>query len=163
MTSKDKVGNKDIEAASIAVIDYDDGAWGDVEVLVASQGGDDNNFFPAWSPDSAWIAYVNAQQKSKDAVTATIRLVSADGSIYRELSRLNGRVNAEDGVVDIGNAMPRWAPFQSIEDGNHRAFWTVSDEDRQQQCLCVDVCGDSIDNDGDELVDGADPSCIIVE
>ena len=200
-----RVGNKEIEAASIAVIDYDDGAWGGVEVLVASEGGMDNNFFPAWSPDSAWIAYVNAQQKSKDAVTATVRLVSADGSTSRELTRLNERVNAEDSVVDIGNAMPRWAPstlpgtfwlafsslrayatlrpqndkedqiwiaaidpaasgdvsfpafwapFQSIEDGNHRAFWTVSDEDRQQQCLCVDVCGDSIDNDCDGTADG---------
>jgi len=206
MTSKDKVGNKDIEAASIAVIDYANGAWGAVDVLVESQGGDDNNFFPAWSPDSAWIAYVNAQQKSKDAVTATIRLVSADGGTSRELTRLNGRVNAEDGVIDIGNAMPRWAPstlpgtfwlafsslrayatlrpqddkedqiwiaaidpaasgdvsyaafwapFQSIEDGNHRAFWTVSDEDRQKQCLCVDVCGDRIDNDCDGTADGA--------
>jgi hypothetical protein len=201
-----RVGNKEIEAASIAVIDYDAGAWGEVTVLVESQGGEDNNFFPAWSPDSAWIAYVNAQQKSKDAVTATIRMISADGSSSRELTRLNERVNDENGIVDIGNAMPRWAPstlpgtfwlafsslrayatlrpqddkedqiwiaavdpatsgdvsyaafwapFQSIEDGNHRAFWTVSDEDRQQQCLCVDVCGDSIDNDCDGIADGA--------
>jgi len=201
-----KVGNKEIERASIAVIDYDNGAWGKVKVLVPSQGGEDNNFFPAWSPDSAWIAYVNAQQKSKDAVTATIRLVSADTGISRELTRLNERVNDEDGVVDIGNAMPRWAPstlpgtfwlafsslrayatlrpqddkedqiwiaavdpaaigdmsyaafwapFQSIEDGNHRAFWTVSDEDRQRQCLCVDVCGDGIDNNCDGPADEA--------
>ncbi len=192
-----RVGNKEIEAASIAVIDYDAGAWGEVTVLVESRGGEDNNFFPAWSPDSAWIAYVNAQQKSKDAVTATIRLVPAEGGVSQELTRLNERVNNEDGVVDIGNAMPRWAPstlpgtfwlafsslrayatlrprddkedqiwiaavdpaasgdvsyaafwapFQSIEDGNHRAFWTVSEEDRQQQCLCVDICGDGIDN-----------------
>ncbi len=192
-----KVGNKEIEDASIAVIDYDDGVWGEVTVLVESQGAPDNNFFPAWSPDSAWIAYVNAQQKSKDAVTATIRMISADGGSSRELSRLNERVNSEDGVVNVGNAMPRWAPstlpgtfwlafsslrayatlrpqdgkedqiwiaavdpaasgdvsyaafwapFQSIEDGNHRAFWTVSEEDRQQQCLCVDICGDGIDN-----------------
>jgi hypothetical protein len=188
------------------VIDYDDGAWGEVTVLVESQGAPDNNFFPAWSPDSAWIAYVNAQQKSKDAVTATIRMISADGGSSRELTRLNERVNDEDDVMDIGNAMPRWAPstlpgtfwlafsslrayatlrtqddkedqiwiaavdpaangdvsyaafwapFQSIEDGNHRAFWTVSDEDRQQQCLCVDVCGDGIDNNCNGTADEA--------
>lgn len=202
--TRGRVGNKEIEDASIAVIDYNDGAWGEATVLVASQGPPDNNFFPAWSPDSAWIAYVNAQQKSKDAVTATIRIVSADGSTSRDLVRLNQRVNAEDGVTGIGNAMPRWAPstrpgifwlafsslrayatlrpqddkedqiwiaavdpaasgdasyaafwapFQSIEDGNHRAFWTVSDEDRQRQCLCVDVCGDGIDNDCDGTSD----------
>ena len=201
-----RVGNKEIEAASIAVIDYDAGAWGAVTVLVESQGGEDNNFFPAWSPDSAWIAYVNAQQKSKDAVTATIRMISADGGTSRELTRLNERVNGEENVVDIGNAMPRWAPstlpgtfwlafsslrayatlrprddkedqiwiaavdpeasgdvsyaafwapFQSIEDGNHRAFWTVSDEDRQQQCLCVDICGDGIDNNCNGTADEA--------
>jgi Tol biopolymer transport system component len=201
-----RVGNKEIEDASIAVIDYDDGAWGEVTVLVQSLATPDNNFFPAWSPDSAWIAYVHATQKSKDAVTATIRMISADGSASRELTRLNERVNDADGVVDIGNAMPRWAPstlpgtfwlafsslreyatlrpqddkedqiwiaavdpaasgdvsyaafwapFQSIEDGNHRAFWTVSDEDRQQQCLCVDVCGDGIDNDCDGTADEA--------
>ena len=195
--TESKVGNKSIEAASIAVIDYDLGVWGDVTVLVESQGAEDNNFFPAWSPDSKWIVYVNAQEKSKDAVTATVRLVSASGGSPQDLTRLNGRVNNEDGVVGIGNSMPRWAPstrpgtfwvafsslrayatlrpqdgkedqiwiaaidpgasgemsfaafwapFQSIEDGNHRAFWTVSDEDRQQQCLCVDICGDGIDN-----------------
>jgi dipeptidyl aminopeptidase/acylaminoacyl peptidase len=191
------VGNKDIEAASIATMDYEKGTWGQVRVLVQSQGNEDNNFFPAWSPDSEWIAYVNAQQKSKDAATATIRLIAAAGGTPRTLVRLNERVNNEDGVVEVGNAMPRWAPstrpgtfwlafsslrayaslrqqdgkedqiwiaaidpaesgdasypafwapFQSIEDGNHRAFWTVSDEDRERQCLCVDVCGDGIDN-----------------
>ena len=49
-------------------------------VWVESQGEPDDNFFPAWSPDSAWIAYVNAPHKSKDAVTATIRMVSAEWS-----------------------------------------------------------------------------------
>ena len=202
------VGNKSIEAASIATIDYDGGAWGEVRVLVQSQGDEDNNFFPAWSPDSRWIAYVNAQDKSKDAVTATIRLIEAAGGTPRTLVRLNERVNNEDGVVEIGNAMPRWAPstrpgtfwlafsslrayatlreqdgkedqiwiaavdpaasgdasyaafwapFQSIEEGNHRAFWAVSDEDRERQCLCVDVCGDGIDNDCDGTSD--EPDC----
>jgi hypothetical protein len=44
-----------------------------------------------------------------------------------------------------------WAPFQSIEEGNHRAFWTHASEDTQ--CRCVDVCGDSLDNDCDGTAD----------
>jgi len=192
-----RAGTKDIEQASIAVISYVDGEWGEAEILVASAGDGDNNFFPAWSPDSSLIAYVNASQKSKDATTATLRLVSAEGGDPILLTRLNERVNNEDGVTGIGNSMPRWAPstevgtfwvafsslrayatlrpqddkedqiwiaaidpeldgdlsysafwapFQNIEDGNHRAFWTVSAEDTETLCKCVDVCGDDIDN-----------------
>ena len=47
-----------------------------------------------------------------------------------------------------------WAPFQSIEDGNHRAFWTHADGDRQ--CLCQDICGDNLDNDCDGSADEDD-------
>lgn len=47
-----------------------------------------------------------------------------------------------------------WAPFQSVEDGNHRAFWTHTDEDTQ--CRCQDECGDGLDNDCDGTADEAD-------
>jgi hypothetical protein len=201
-----KAGTKDIESASIAVISFEDGEFGEIEILVQSEGELDNNFFPAWSPDNRWLAYVHATQKSKDATTATIRLISADGGDPILLPRLNERVNDEDGVIDIGNSMPRWAPstepgtfwvafsslrayatlraqddkedqiwiaaidpemepdpsyaafwapFQNIEDGNHRAFWTVSEEDTDTLCKCVDVCGDGIDNDCDGEADEA--------
>jgi hypothetical protein len=167
---------------------------------------DDNNFFPVWSPDSKWIAYVNALGKSKDALTATLRLVDPAGGAPIDMTRLNERVNNLDGVLDIGNSMPTWAPstkpgtfwvafsslraygtvraqdpkedqiwiaavdptlpdpgyagfwapFQNVDDGNHRAFWTHSTEDTQ--CHCVDVCGDALDNDCDGSADEADCS-----
>ncbi len=209
-----KAGTKDIEKASIAVMSYADGAFSDIEVLVESAGGDDNNFFPTWSPDSRYVAYVNAQQKSKDAATAILRMVSADGGAPVELARLNGRVGRGDSMIDLGNSMPRWAPstepgifwlafsslrpyaslreladkedqiwiaaidptlegdpsyaafwapFQNVEDGNHRAFWTVSEEDAQTVCKCVDVCGDGIDNDCDGVADGASCSVCMAE
>ena len=47
-----------------------------------------------------------------------------------------------------------WAPFQSIAEGNHRAFWTHTDTDKQ--CLCVDICGDGLDNDCDGTADESD-------
>jgi Tol biopolymer transport system component len=95
-----KAGTKDIERASIAVLPYVAGEWGEIEILVPSAGDDDNNFFPAWSPDSRYIAYVNASQKSKDAASATLRLVSAEGGDPISLTRLNERVNDEDGVTE---------------------------------------------------------------
>jgi hypothetical protein len=192
-----KVGNKDVQNASIAILPYDDGTWGDVEVIIPSAGEGDNNFFPVWSPDSRYLAYVNAQEASKDAPTARLRLLDVDDNSITELVRLNERVNNQDETLDIGNSMPTWAPstkpgifwlafsslrayatvrpqdgnedqiwiaaidptktdpsysgfwapFQNIDAGNHRAFWTHTEED--SQCLCNEVCGDRFDNDCD--------------
>jgi Tol biopolymer transport system component len=194
-------GNKDVEAGSIAILSYDAGAWGTPEVVIASEGATDNNFFPVWSPDSKYLAYVHAEGKSKDAVSAELRLFDVDERRVISMVRVNQRVNNEDGVLSIGNSMPTWAPstqqgtfwlafsslraysvvrppddkedqiwiaaidpgandpsysgfwapFQSIEEGNHRAFWTHASDDTQ--CRCVDVCDDSLDNDCDGTAD----------
>jgi hypothetical protein len=208
-----KGGNKDVEGGEIALLPYNGGAWGTPQVIVPSAGGVDNNFFPSWSPDSKWIMFANAQGKSKDAVTATLKLVGSTGGTPKTLARLNQRVNASDGVTDIGNSMPTWAPstkpgifwiafsslrayatlrpqddkedqiwiaavdptlpepgyaafwapFQSIPEGNHRAFWTHTDTDKQ--CLCVDICGDGLDNDCDGTADESQctPQCAPAE
>jgi hypothetical protein len=198
-----KGGNKDIEGGSIALLPYNAGNWGEPMVLVQNQGGDDNDFFPMWSPDSQYIAFVNAKGKANNATSATLRLVRvADGNV-QELVRLNERVNNQDGVTGLGNSMPTWAPstnpgifwlafsslraygtvraqdpksdqiwiaaidprqsdpsysgfwapFQSLDEGNHRAFWTHSSEDTQ--CKCVDICGDDLDNDCNGVADEA--------
>ncbi len=194
-------GNKDVTGGSIAILPYDNGTWGAPRIIVQSQGAADNNFFPVFSPDSRYIAYVNAPTKSKDAVGAILRLVPSAGGTPVALTRLNERVNNVDGVTGIGNSMPTWAPstrpgifwlafsslrayatvrpqddkadqiwiaaidpaaadpsyaafwapFQSIEDGNHRAFWTHTDQDTQ--CGCQDQCGDGLDNDCDGTAD----------
>jgi len=198
-----KGGNKDVEGASIAILPYNGGAWGAPQIIVQAGTAPDNNFFPVWSPDSKWIAYVNAQSKSKDALTATLKLVAATGGTPKTLTRLNQRVNNKDGVTGIGNSMPTWAPstkpgifwvafsslraysivrpqdpkedqiwiaaidptasdpgysgfwapFQSVDEGNHRAFWTHTETD--QQCLCVDICGDGLDNNCNGTADEA--------
>lgn len=197
-------GNKEVEGGEIAVLSYDNGSWGEPEVLVPSTGGEDNNFFPVWSPDSKWIAFVNATGKSKDATSATLKLLDVATKKVVEMTRINERVNNEDGVTGIGNSMPTWAPstepgtfwlafsslrayasvrpqdekedqiwigavepdqsdpsyaafwapFQSIDAGNHRAFWTHASEDTQ--CRCVDECGDGLDNDCDGSADEDD-------
>jgi hypothetical protein len=202
-----KDGNKDIEGGSIALLPYNAGNWGEPMMLVRNEGGDDNDFFPMWSPDSQYIAFVNAKGKANNATSATLRLVRvADGKV-QELVRLNERVNNQDGVTGIGNSMPTWAPstnpgifwlafsslraygtlraqdpksdqiwiaaidprqsdasysgfwapFQSLDEGNHRAFWTHSSDDTQ--CKCVDICGDDLDNDCNGVADEA--SCSV--
>lgn len=203
LTLGTKDGNKDIQGGSIALLPYNAGTWGEPMMLVQNQGGDDNDFFPMWSPDSQYIAFVNAKGKANNATSATLRLVHvADGKV-QVLTRLNERVNNQDGVMGIGNSMPTWAPstnpgifwlafsslraygtlrpqdpksdqiwiaaidprqsdpsysgfwapFQSLDEGNHRAFWTHSSEDTQ--CKCVEICGDDLDNNCDGVADEA--------
>jgi len=200
----DKADNKGIEGAAIARIPYNGGNWGQPEILVPSAGGDDNNFFPSYSPDSRFIAYANAQGKSKDAATAVIRLISADGTQGPvDLARLNTRVNQADGVAEIGNSMPTWAPttvagiqwlafsslrdygkvlvdegrdqlwiaaidvgvfgtggdpsfaafwapFQDVEESNHRAFWAF---DTDEPCVASEEVCDQLDNNCNGVVD----------
>jgi hypothetical protein len=105
-----QVGNKDMKTGSIALIPYNNGAWGTPNVIVQSASSDDNNFFPAFSPDNKWIVYVNATGGSKDQVTSHLRIVPVAGGTPKDLVRLNQRVNNADGVTNIGNSMPRWAP-----------------------------------------------------
>lgn len=204
ITLAEKGGSKEVEGGSIVLLTFDGTNWGGPDTVVASAGGQDNNFFPVFSPDSRYLAYVHATDKSSDAASAELRLLRlSDGTIY-ELSRLNRRVGALDGVTAVGNSMPSWAPstrsglfwlafsslrayasvrpadtkkdqlwiaaidpelpdpgaaafwapFQNLEHGNHRAFWTHTAED--SQCLCAELCGDDIDNDCDGVADESD-------
>jgi Tol biopolymer transport system component len=198
-----KGGNKELEGGSIAILRYDAGVWGEAQVVIASAGKEDNNFFPVWSPDSKYLAYVHAEGSSKDAPSAELRLFDVAASRVIAMPRLNQRVSNQDGVLQTGNSMPTWAPstkpgtfwlafssvraysvvrpandkedqiwiaavdpsaadpgyagfwapFQSIDEGNHRAFWTHASDDTQ--CRCVDICGDSLDNDCNGTADEA--------
>jgi hypothetical protein len=96
------VENRDMKGGEIARIPFFDGDWGEPEVLVTSTGDDDNNFFPRWSPDGEWIAYVHAESPSRGAPTAELRLIRADGGAPLRLSRASGAAT--------GSTMPSWAP-----------------------------------------------------
>ncbi|HWP05001.1 MAG TPA: hypothetical protein VNN72_04635 [Polyangiaceae bacterium] len=203
LTLAGKGGDKQTEEGSIAVMSYDAGVFGAPEVLVPSAGDKDNNFFPSFSPDARFIAYVNARGGSQEATGARLRLVELSTGTVHELTRLNERVGPDDSVIDLGNTMPSWvspasddgtywlsfsslraysdqrpahpkqdqlwmaaidpslddlslpafwAPFQSIAQGNHRAFWVPAGP----TCDCLERCGNGRDDDCDGAVDEAD-------
>ncbi len=103
--------NKGIEGTSLARIPVTGpDQFGEPEVLVESTGDSDTIAFPSYSPDSQYIAYVRIDGGSKDAKIAETFLLPAAGGSPIPLERLNQRVRHEDGILDIGNTMPTWAP-----------------------------------------------------
>jgi hypothetical protein len=102
------VANREVKAASIARLSYVEGVWGAVEILVPAAG--DNNYFPRWSPDGRFLAYVRATGSSRGAASAELRLIPAGGGTPIPLRLANGRVGDADDVADLANTMPAWWP-----------------------------------------------------
>jgi hypothetical protein len=102
--------NMDLRGGSIATLAYSDGAWGVPQVLVTSTGDNDNNFFPKWSPDGRFLAYVHADGPSRHARSAELRMIGATGGTPLALAIASHRVAANDGVPDLATTMPSWGP-----------------------------------------------------
>jgi hypothetical protein len=199
-----KGGDKEVEGGAIAVLAYDGTAFGPAEIVVPSEAPDDNHYFPSFSPDGRYLAFVQTRGKSRDSARSVIRLYAFDDGRVIDLPRLNSRENDADTSADLGNSMPVWAPrvdagvyflafsslraygtvrardkkvdqlwiaavdpgladpgyaafwapFQSLDQGNHRAIWTEAGGARQ--CYCTEICGDGVDNDCDDGVDEAE-------
>lgn len=109
------INNMELRGGSIARIPYNGGTWGTVEVLVPSTGDDDNNYFPKWSPDGRFLAYVHADEPSRDAITAELRLIGGTGGTPISLARASHRVGTLDDVPYLATTMPVWAPTASDE------------------------------------------------
>jgi WD40-like Beta Propeller Repeat len=94
-----------VNDGSLVVIPYNGGAFGGARVVVP---GDATlfHFYPSWSPDGAWIAFVSAPLPgaSYDNPRSRLRLVSRDGGPVREL----GNATQEIGKA---TAAPRFLPF----------------------------------------------------
>jgi hypothetical protein len=100
--------NMDVRASSIAVLTYTNGTWGAPQVVVAGSATS-NSYFPRWSPDGSYIAFVRATTASRGAPSADLMLVAAAGGPLTALARANHRVGATD-VPDVANTMPTWGP-----------------------------------------------------
>jgi hypothetical protein len=100
--------NKDVRAASIARIPFDDGSWGTPEIVVSGSPSS-NNYFPRVSPDGSNIAFVRASGGSQGASSAELMIVPAGGGQVRPLRLANRRVGTLDDVPGLANTMPAWS------------------------------------------------------
>lgn len=81
---------------------------------------DENNYYPSYSPDGAWIAFNRSVEDSYDDASATLWIVRADGS------QAPFRLTTPDLGDGLTNSWMRWAPFvQSYGKGEalERVFW----------------------------------------
>ncbi|MDQ3370697.1 MAG: hypothetical protein M3680_35215 [Myxococcota bacterium] len=111
VTLTNDVTNLDVGSGSIARIAFVAGAWGATEVLVAGSPTS-NNYFPRYSPDGRYIAYVNAAGPSRGAPTAELRLIRDDGGVHIPLAIASHRVGTTDDVPHLATTMPTWAPIE---------------------------------------------------
>lgn len=107
--TNDVVTNVNVGSGAIARIAYNNGSWGAVEVLVGGSLAN-NNYFPKYSPDGRFIAFVHANGPSQGAQLAELRMIRADGGAQITLNTASHRIGARDGVPDLANTMPSWAP-----------------------------------------------------
>jgi hypothetical protein len=103
---------------SIVVLPYDGGQLGPARVVVAGDTGA-FHFYPTWSPDGQWIAFVSAPApgRSYDNPQARLRLVSRAGDRVIELGNAGG---------GAGASWPRLAPAAVAQAGGNLLFLIFS-------------------------------------
>jgi hypothetical protein len=118
-----------VSTGAIGIIPYNDGAFGPVEELVASDT--EFNFYPTWSPDSHWIAFATAPvatgQTSYKQPQARLRLVHRDSLTIYELRKATVGMN-------LTATFPKFAPvaqsgglmFLSFNSKNQYGFYDIT-------------------------------------
>jgi hypothetical protein len=128
--------NMTVDTASIVRIPFSADKFGTPEVLVASTGAGDNNYFPKYSPDGHYLAYVHAAEASHGAPSADVRIVPAAGGATIVLAAASRRVGSIDGTLSVADTMPSWAPTQGdrawLSFASSRVYGAVLPVPRQQ-------------------------------
>jgi Tol biopolymer transport system component len=155
--------NKDrgISGSSIATMDYNGTGFANLKVLVQSTGNSDSKYYPSFSPDSKWIAYVSAAGGNSDNNDAAkLYIISTDGTVGPiDLGKANTIVNNQTltgAAAQLADTMPTWAPTKPGETmfiafTTARAYATVYAAGKYKQMWVAGV-------DPTALSAGQDPS-----
>lgn len=117
--------------------------------VVKARSPDHNFYYPAYSPDGAWIAYNRSAIGSYASIDADVWLMSRDGSIDVPLDAANA-------LGDLQNSYPRWGPLPDDEilwlAFSSRRDYAASDADLSQPQIWVAAINPAL------AEQGADPS-----
>lgn len=132
-------GPLSMHRSSIRAVDFDASksppTWGAERDLVTASGADyENNYYPAFSPDDAWVAFARSFCKAGDNPdgdinesvcdtyddpTARVMVVPAKGGPAVDLARANG-------TGRLKNSWPKWSPFKGSYKGGDIYWLTIS-------------------------------------
>lgn len=151
VSMSNEVTNTEVRNGAIAVIPYNQGAFG-APVIVVPAGGMASNIFPRWSPDGRFLAYVNTRGPGRAPKAAELRLVSAAGGTPLQLALANRRVTGSADLRDLGNTMPWWGPSQG------KVAWLAFTSARPYGALLPTIAQEQIWIAGVDLTRPDDPS-----
>lgn len=129
--------DRGVSGSSIATLEYANGAFSNLRILVQSTGATDTSSYPRFSPDSRWIAFSRSLAGNNQNNDLTrLFLVAADGTGSAvELTRANVVVNnatLSGSAAQLNNVMPTWAPgepdagdWSFLMFSSHRAYANV--------------------------------------
>ena len=94
-------------------------ASGGATTLVRADGTRNNNYYPSYSPDDAWVLFNRAAGNSNHNLDAQLWVVPAGGGSPTHLARA-------DLADSMGNSWPKWAPFVQRFHGEPLMWFTFS-------------------------------------
>ncbi len=90
--------------ADLFTMPWGGASFGAATTLVRADGVRNNNYYPAYSPDDAWVVFNRAEGSSNHNIDAQLWVVPAGGGAATHLARA-------DLAEGMGNSWPKWAPF----------------------------------------------------
>ncbi len=105
--------------ADLNVMDWDGTAFSAPRTLVHASG--ENNYYPAYSPDNAWVLFNRATGTSYGNIAAQLFAVPAAGGTPIRLA-------AADSVGMLRNSWPKWALFVDTYQGEPIMWFSFSSQ-----------------------------------
>nr|MBK7066758.1 hypothetical protein [Deltaproteobacteria bacterium] len=105
--------------ADLFTIPWGGASFGAATTLVRADGTRNNNYYPSYSPDDAWVLFNRAAGNSNHNLDAQLWVVPAAGGSATHLARA-------DLADSMGNSWPKWAPFVQRFHGEPLMWFTFS-------------------------------------
>lgn len=112
--------NPGITNGSLYLLHRNGLTWGSEQLLLQASNGDENNYYPAFSPDGSFVLFNrSADHDSYLAPNSMVWMIPTAGGAPIDLARAN--LNEE-----VGNSWPKWAPYKQCNRGKRILWYTVS-------------------------------------